>query len=276
VRLYRENDANQVLAEFEQAGGLPSPRDVLVEISQYLTTLQSAYAHQMPRETADAIADTLARIQAALQIHDSNMAKLDKVTEMTKQITPLEDMFFLSSRLRLVVNWELEQKINDGSISNDIALIMHLALKDNLKPLDQFNVIDFPRMKTQDIPNAEYLANANLPGLEKTFDVSFAKTFEMLSRQQSSSSTAASTHSLDVLCMQALSIPSAPAMSKTNLNNFCRGRTLAVTEGGHTLKLSFDDLITKDFDHRVCSYYDFQRKARLASIQADRRIKPLR
>jgi len=281
VRLYRENDPFDVLAKSELEGpALGSAQTIIQRMLDYLNGLEGQYPNLIPPDTHDMIEDTKTRLgNSSVKLAKVGLqegGKQDLVAAIRDQLAPEQDEFYIANRFRDVVNWELSQKVKNGTLESVISNIIQLSTSDQVGALDTTGSVDLDHMQQTDIPTAQSLTIGNLESVDAIFGGTLNDHFESLEKEFKKLNAASLSRSITLLCMQATVLPDG-LKSKMALARYCQGRKMvsnitaprsqARLANGPPIELSFDDVMSKPFDERVCKYYDFQRKSRLASLK---------
>lgn len=266
VALYRENDFLSVLAKSEISGNnLNVAQEFLTKVNSYLYSLQTKYGDRIPPFTSNLIVDTEQIVNSVFEILGSTKEAELKVSQVQQALAPKLDPYFLAKRLNDIVQWDLTQKINAGEFDSQLTMIFRETLRDSLDIPKEIGVLQLDKLHT-DASLAQAVTFDNLVLVGNLFDDQLEDIFKGLKKKMKNPQTTSEAfrRQLQVICMQSLLIPNAPKIKRgLDLQEFCKGQVWNSVYSGSNLKLSFDELVSKPFESRVCSVFDFYRKSNI-------------
>lgn len=269
LSLVKQDNAPLALAQFEILENQTSARQFLDDSQAYLQRLldekdtPSGIAKGAMKKVILQTKKRIEAISAELQRADDDNDTTDpaQLAETISQlVAPGSDTDYIPGAITAIVKQDIEMKLKYGKLDPNLALVLKASAMDSLSTfLNTYG--DLEKVRNQ-IRASEALTQADLTTVGKTFSGIMKGIFEKL--QQDGKTDKKAQESLSLFCLQALLLPSAPALdSGLNLDNFCRGQKYSSLYQKNPTTLNYDTLEKESFDQRACSLYDFFRIAKL-------------
>ncbi|MBC7371296.1 MAG: hypothetical protein H7326_07020 [Bdellovibrionaceae bacterium] len=187
-----------------------------------------------------------------------------KVADLSRELIPQGDTFAIPKALSEIINQDIDHKISQGEIDQNLAVLMQLSATDSLGELIKYYIgLEPARSQAR---SAKELSKDNISAIAATFSEGLQQRFEKLSRE--ASNDPAAKDSLALLCMQSLAIPEAPHLADLDLTKYCSGNVYSDDAVGRpALKMDFNELIGKSYPERACAVHDFYRKSYLYDLK---------
>ncbi|MES2768589.1 MAG: hypothetical protein V4596_05520 [Bdellovibrionota bacterium] len=271
-----ESNPNLVISKVDaRTQNRRSAREFLNSSLAYLENLLGdSNSIAQRKNQRELIEKTRGQIVNALKIIDrteeGNTDPSKKVADLSKELIPLGDTFAIPKSLSEIINQDIDQKISQGQIDENLAALMQLSSNDSLGELIKY-YIGLEAAKTQS-RSAKELTRTNLSALSSIFSDSLKNRMEKLSRQAKDDPDA--KESLALLCMQTLAVPESPKMGKLDVKQYCDGQVYKSIYDESKISMNYNDLSRKSYPERACAVYDFYRKSYLYGLKSNRGNSP--
>ncbi len=189
-----------------------------------------------------------------------------KIADLSKELIPQGDTFAIPKALSEIINQDIDQKISQGQIDDNLAALMQLSSNDSLGELIKY-YIGLEAAKTQ-ARSAKELSRSNLTALGAIFSENLEGRMEKLSKDAKDEPDA--NESLALLCMQSLAVPDSPKIGDVDVGKYCSGKTYQSIYEKSGIKMDYNELSKKPYSDRACAVYDFYRKSYLYGLKTNR------
>ncbi len=210
-------------------------------------------------------------LQGSPDTTDSVMAA-ETITGIYKVAVLDNGVGFLGDRLKWAIRLSLNALVTSGTsgISNAEAAAL-LASNDIVRELQRFSPDADLNSMARDIQNSQVVLESTLQSFADQFGSGMALAlydYQYRAGNQSQDPSGTSSLAMSELCLKLLAVPVWPSAISKDL---CVGKSLSsVFQDGPTSVVINSDVIQSNFQKRVCSFRDYERKNRLYQYYKER------
>ncbi|MCK6596824.1 MAG: hypothetical protein L6Q37_00550 [Bdellovibrionaceae bacterium] len=196
-------------------------------------------------------------------ITKSKYDSIQKISDISRALIPNNDTSALPKALGEIINQDIDERIKQGELDQNLGILMRLSSNDSLSELIKY-YIGLEAAKTQS-RSAKELTKSNLSAFAGVFREPLKARMQKLFQESKDDPDA--QESLALLCMQSLAIPEVETM---DIRQYCNGKTYNSIYEKSGIKMNFNELMGKTYPEKACAVYDFYRKSYLYGLKENR------
>jgi hypothetical protein len=268
--LVNEDNHQLVLSQYvSRSTNQFSAQDFLNQASTYLEyLLEESVFSGTPTEKTIQLAKS--RVDTVIHTVANPTEKAsDDVVTISKAITPGGDFFFFAKEFREIVKQDLDLKIQNGDLDENLEAILNFSNSDSIgKQIQYYFGLD--SLKSQALA-AQRLTRDNMGVISRLFEENLLQAIQDIANQRfhgSHEDILDQDDELSLICIRSLLLPNSPYLGGMDLRNICENRVYYSVYRGHMIRYNDYSKPGTSFSQRACLLYDYYRKSRLIEMKS--------